>query len=119
MINSWYHNLERLKKEGARSNPIYLNPEDAERRGLVSGARVRLFNQWGAIEAEIQLDDRLREGVVAMAHGWGNQLTPGMKVAQKYPGVNCNQLLPTGPGSYEKISNQAHMTGIPVSIEKI
>jgi len=41
-----------------------------------------------------------------------------MKVAHKYPGVNVNQLLPSGPGSYEKLSNQAHMTGIPVSIEK-
>ena len=55
----------------------------------------------------------------AMAHGWVNQLTPGMKVAQEFPGANVNQLLPSGPGSYERISNQSHMTGIPVSIEKI
>lgn len=119
MQNSWYHNLEKLKKGVHVTNPIYINSKDAEKRGLEPGTRVRMFNSWGALEADIKIDDRLRDGVVAMAHGWGNQKTPGMKVAHQYPGVNVNQLLPTGPGSYEKISNQSHMTGIPVTIEKI
>ena len=119
MHNSWYHNLEKLKKGEHRTNPIYMNPEDARKRGVQSGDRVRMHNQWGEVEAEVRIDDRLRDGVTAMAHGWGNQNTPGMKVAQKYPGVNVNRLMPHGPGSYEKISNQAHMTGIAVSIDKI
>jgi hypothetical protein len=38
-------------------------------------------------------------------------------VARKYAGVNANSLLPTGPGSYEKLSNQSFMTGIPVDVE--
>jgi hypothetical protein len=33
--------------------------------------------------------------------------------------VNVNALLPSGPGSCERLSNQAHMTGIPVEIEKL
>jgi len=52
-----------------------------------------------------------------MTHGWGNNDSKGMKVAARFPGVNVNVLLPSGKGSYEKISNQAHMTGIPVTIE--
>ena len=119
MHNSWYQNIERLKKGEHRSNPVYMNPTDAENKKLTSGSKIRMSNQWGSIEAEIKIDHRLRKGVVAMAHGWGNSKTPGMKVANKYPGVNVNQLLPHGPGSYEKISNQAHMTGIAVRIEKI
>jgi len=118
MHNSWYHNLERLKKGEHRYNAVYINSRDAGRRDLETGMKVKLFSKWGTIETIIKIDDRLRDGVVAMAHGWGNQRTPGMKVAQKYPGVNVNQLLPSGPGSYEKLSNQAHMTGIPVGIEK-
>ena len=51
-----------------------------------------------------------------MTHGWGHQNT-GMSVAKKYPGTNANELLPSGPGSYEKLSNQAFMTGIPVKVE--
>jgi anaerobic selenocysteine-containing dehydrogenase len=117
MHNSWYHNLERLKKGEHRSNPVYMNSEEAAKRGFKPGANVRMHNKWGSLEVELQVDDRLRDGVVAMAHGWGNRKTPGMRVARKYPGVNVNRLLPNGPGSYEKISNQAHMTGIPVNIE--
>ena len=52
-----------------------------------------------------------------MTHGWGNQHSAGLHVAQQYPGINVNQLLPTGPGSFEKLSNQAHMTGINVEVE--
>jgi hypothetical protein len=39
-----------------------------------------------------------------------------MRVASNAPGVNCNALLPSGPGSYEPLSNQSHMTGIPVQV---
>ncbi|MBN1614866.1 MAG: molybdopterin-dependent oxidoreductase [Deltaproteobacteria bacterium] len=119
MHNSWYQNIEKLKMAGHRSNPIHINARDAGRRGLEEGAPVRLFNKWGSIETAVRIDDRLRDGVVAMTHGWGNRETPGMKVARQYPGVNVNRLLPTGAGSYEKLSNQAHMTGIPIGIERI
>jgi anaerobic selenocysteine-containing dehydrogenase len=119
MHNSWFQNLERLKKGEHRTNPVFMNPEDARKRGIEIGDKVRMRNRWGAIEAEVRIDDRLRYGVVAMTHGWGNNNTPGMKVAQKFPGVNVNRLLPHGPGSYEKISNNAHMTGIAVDIEEI
>jgi anaerobic selenocysteine-containing dehydrogenase len=119
MHNSWYQNVEKLKKGRHRHNAVHMNARDAGRRDLETGTRIKLFNKWGAIETTVYIDDRLRDGVVAMTHGWGNQKTPGMKVAHNYPGVNVNQLLPSGPGSYEKLSNQAHMTGIPVCIEKI
>jgi len=51
-----------------------------------------------------------------MAHGWGNATTSGMSRAQTRPGVNCNALLPIGVGSFEPLSSQAHMTGIPVEV---
>ena len=34
-------------------------------------------------------------------------------------GVNTNQLMPTGPGSFEPLSNMSHMTGVPVMVEKV
>jgi hypothetical protein len=39
-----------------------------------------------------------------------------MRVAQQTPGVNPNALLPTGPGSFEPLSSQAFMTGVPVEL---
>lgn len=116
MHNSWFHNIEKLKKGEHTVNPIYINPNDADRLNVKTGSKVDISNEWGRITATVSVDDRLRQGVVAMAHGWGNSHTFGMKIARKYPGVNVNRLLPSGPGSYEKLSNQAHMTGIPVEI---
>ncbi len=39
--------------------------------------------------------------------------------ASGYPGVNVNALLPRGPSSFEPLSNQAHMTGLPVEVEAL
>ena len=39
-----------------------------------------------------------------------------MRVAQRDPGVNPNALLPVGPGSFEPLSSQSYMTGIPVEL---
>ncbi len=115
MHNSWYHNVARMKRPGHLENPLFMNPGDAERLGLADGARVTCRSAHGAVEATLALDGELMPGVVAMTHGWGHART-GMNVARAHPGVNANVLLPTGPGSFEPLSNQAHMTGIAVEV---
>ena len=116
MHNSWYHNVPRLKGRRSRSNPLQLHPEDAAGLGVEAGDLVRCRSAAGEIEVEVGLDPELMRGVVALQHGWGQAGTNGMQVAQRHPGVNANRLLPSGPGSFEPLSNQAHMTGIPVEI---
>ena len=119
MQNSWFQNVEKLKRSKHQENPLHPAPADAARLGLVDGDAVTVSNANGQVSATVRLDDSLRAGVVAMTHGWGNERTPGMSVAKRYPGVNVNALLPSGPGSYEKLSNQAHMTGIGVAVAKV
>lgn len=116
MVNSWFHNIESLKRSKQLDNPLYMHPEDARARNLGDGSKVRIHNDWGDIQSVVSLDEDLKPGTVAMTHGWGHQNT-GMSVAKKYPGTNANELLPSGPGSFEKLSNQAFMTGIPVEVE--
>jgi anaerobic selenocysteine-containing dehydrogenase len=116
MVNSWFHNVESLKRAKHQNNPLYMHPDDARARNLGDGSVVRIHNDWGDIESVVSLDEDLKPGTVAMTHGWGHQNT-GMKVAKRYPGTNANELLPSGPGSYEKLSNQAFMTGVPVEVE--
>ncbi len=116
MHNSWLHNVERLKRAQQRDNPLHMAPADAEARGLADGDALVVENTNGSIEARVRIDASLRTGVVAMSHGWGNAHTPGMPVAQRHPGSNVNRLLPSGIDSYEKLSNQAVMTGIAVSL---
>lgn len=116
MINSWYANLPKLKLKDRDRNYLYMNPADAQTRDIRDGATVSISNEYGAIEAPVRLSDELMPGVVAMTHGWGHSHTPGMSQAHRMPGVNCNVLLPHGAGSYEPISNQAHMTGVRVAV---
>ena len=116
MLNSWFHNIESLKREQHLTNPVYMHPDDARARNLGEGSRARVHNDWGVVETVVSLDESLKPGTVAMTHGWGHRQT-GMHVARSHPGVSANDLLPSGPGSYEKVSNQAFMTGIPVSID--
>lgn len=116
MHNSWLHNVERLKRGAQRDNPLHICPEDAAARNLADGERIVISNENGRVEARICIDDSLRRGVVAMSHGWGNGRTPGMPVANRYPGTNVNALLPSGIGSYEPLSNQARMTGVDVEV---
>jgi formate dehydrogenase len=116
MHNSWYANLPALKRGDRDRNFVYVHPDDAADRGLEEGAKVRVENENGAIALEVKLDPGLMRGVVAITHGWGNRATPGMRVAQRTPGENPNVLLPVGPGSFEPLSSQAFMTGVPVEL---
>lgn len=116
MHNSWYQNASYLKRDKQQDNPVHMHPKDLAALGIKDGERVDVSNEHGELSATARADDTLRPGVIAMTHGWGNERTPGMRVANRYPGVNVNVLLPVGPGSYEKLSNQAFMSGVPVSI---
>ena len=77
MHNSWYANLPAMKRGARDRNRLAVHPDDLRARGLEDGARVRLWNEHGAVEVEVQADDGLLPGVVALTHGWGNQRTPG------------------------------------------
>ena len=116
MMNSWYHNVASLKPSHQQDNPLYLNPTDARARNLGEGSVVLIKNRYGEITSTIAIDSNLRPGTAAMTHGWGYHGSK-MTVAGQYPGTNINLLLPSGPGSYEPLSNQSFMTGIPIIVE--
>lgn len=119
MMNSWLHNVSRFKGSVHQINPLWINPEDAAKLDLYEGDRVEVYNENGAIDADLVFDTTLRRGVVSMSHGWGHRGAKGLRIAQKHHGVNVNQLAPTGPGSYDTLSNQTHMTGLNVSVRRL
>jgi anaerobic selenocysteine-containing dehydrogenase len=116
MINSWMNNLPKHKKGVHMTNPLWMHPQDAESRGLFPGSEVCVMTQFGQVRAELVLDETLKPGVVAMSHGWGQARSYGLNTARRFPGANVNELAPVGPGSFEVLSNQAHLTGINVTI---
>jgi anaerobic selenocysteine-containing dehydrogenase len=86
MINSWYSNLPKLKRNERDRNYLFMHPADAAARGVGEGDPVRIRSRDGAIEAPVRLSDALMAGVVAMTHGWGHGATPGMRFAQQHRG---------------------------------
>jgi anaerobic selenocysteine-containing dehydrogenase len=116
MMNSWYSNIDKLKTKDRAQNYLFMNPGDAELRQISDGDQVNVANEFGQLQTTVKLTDDLMSGVVAMTHGWGHSRSTGMKVAQNKPGVNSNVLLPSGPDSFDPLSNQSHMTGVRVDV---
>lgn len=116
MHNSWFANLPRLKRGGRTSNPLGMHPSDAAARSIAEGDTVTVTSDHGEVESTVSFDAELMPGVVSMVHGWGHQASPRLRVAHADPGANPNVLLPIGDGSFEPLSSQAHMTGIPVQV---
>ena len=118
MHNSWMANTAKLRRGKQTANPLEMCENDACARGLFDGDRVRLYNDHGSIEAEVEINNDLRPGVVSMSHGYGHALS-GMSVAASKPGVNSNELAPTGFEAFEPGSNMSWLNGIPVSIQPL
>ncbi len=119
MHNSWFSNIERMKRRGRTNNPLGVSSTSAARLGLADGDAVTVASAHGEIEAIVEIDDDLMDGVASMVHGWGHTASPRLRVAAANPGSNPNVLLPIGPDSYEPLSSQAHMTGIPITVRRL
>jgi hypothetical protein len=51
----------------------------------------------------------------SLEHGWGLQSM--LRHSRSAPGVNVNAVMPHGAGSFEALSNQQQLTGVPVTVE--
>jgi anaerobic selenocysteine-containing dehydrogenase len=58
--------------------PVSLHPDDAAARGIADGARVRVFNDLGAVRCRARIDTQLRPGVAFMPKGiWSHNTDSG------------------------------------------
>ena len=58
--------------------PVWINPEDADSRGIKDGDVIRLFNARGACLGGARVTDEIRPGVVQLATGaWYDPVQPG------------------------------------------
>jgi anaerobic selenocysteine-containing dehydrogenase len=93
-----------------------VNPQDAERLGLVGGAAVRVRSRVGEVATVVELSAAIMPGVVSLPHGFGHDL-PGtrLRVAGRTNGVNVNTL--TDPDLLDALSGTAVLNGVPVELE--
>ena len=117
--NSWLNNSEVYRKGKHEENPLHMTGADAAARGFVAGDRVRIWTDFGEAQAQLLIDDDLCPGAVAMSHGYGQENSFALRVAQRNPGANCNGLMPVGQGSFEPLSYMSWLSGVPVEVERM
>ncbi len=115
--NSWLHNSRRLIKGKDRCT-MMIHPDSAEALGLSDGVMAKVFNTIGSVELETELTEDMMPGVISIPHGYGHG-KKGVKlsIASERPGVSCNDL--TDPGIIDKLSGNAVLNGVPVSVERL
>lgn len=118
MHNSWFANADKFRRGKERINPLHMTESDAGRRALFEGDVVRVHNAFGSVETRVQINNDLRDGVVAMSHGYGQRRSHGLRTASGLPGVNYNALMPTGD-CYEPLSHMSWLTAVPVTVERV
>jgi anaerobic selenocysteine-containing dehydrogenase len=73
-LNSTFVNVTTLRR--AAGKPVVeIHADDAGRRGIAGGERVRVYNDRGAFTAEAIISDRVRPGVVVAPSVWWGKLT--------------------------------------------
>src|SRR5207244_9083517 len=68
-LNSTF--AHQARQHSAQPDPfVVLHPQDADARGVVDGASVRVFNQRGSFTARARVSDDARAGVAVAPLGW-------------------------------------------------
>jgi len=81
-LNSSFVNVTSLR--AVEGEPwLDIHPEDAERRGVIDGGYVRVFNDRGSLELRARVSDRARPGVVVALSVWWKKLTRDGKNANE------------------------------------
>jgi anaerobic selenocysteine-containing dehydrogenase len=118
MHNTWLANIQRFRRGTLGINPLHVSREDAADLCLTEGDRVRVFNAYGSVETRVRIDEGLRPGAVAMAHGYGRG-RGAMRIAEANPGANANCLAPNTMETVEPLSNMSWIGAYPVQVEKL
>ncbi|HYU25975.1 MAG TPA: molybdopterin dinucleotide binding domain-containing protein, partial [Thermoanaerobaculia bacterium] len=73
-LNSTFVNVTSLRRAAGKPT-VEIHADDAGRRGIAAGQRVRIYNDRGAFTAEAVVSDRVRPGVVAAPSVWWGKLS--------------------------------------------
>jgi anaerobic selenocysteine-containing dehydrogenase len=93
-LNSGYANIARQLGH-AGEQCVMIHPSDARIRGIAEGERIEVFNDRGRFQAEAQVSDEVRPGVIVSPLGYWASVSPGGRSANV---VNASRYADLGRG---------------------
>lgn len=116
-MNSWLNDLPGLHPAG-KGNDVIIHPKDAADLGVGDGDLVRVFSPVGEVELTAVVNDRPRQGVIIIDHGWGSRVfDPRGQDAPVSYGANRNLLVEGAP--VDPLSQTAALSSQYVGVELI
>ncbi|MBT4518969.1 MAG: molybdopterin-dependent oxidoreductase [Halieaceae bacterium] len=98
-----------------RYNPAFMHPDDMNAYGLSNGEVIRISSDHASIFGIVEEEEGLREGVISMAHCFGDVPQQDQKVHTI--GSNTGRLIPVDR-NYDPYSGIPRMSALPVRIER-
>jgi molybdopterin guanine dinucleotide-containing S/N-oxide reductase-like protein len=113
---TWFREIETCKVRGVdgyQYHPLWMNPKDAEARGIKHGDVVSLYNERGVVLAGAYVTERIIAGAVGMDHGAKyDPIVPG----EIDRGGAINTIVPANPTSKNNVGMA--VSGFLVEVEK-
>ncbi len=115
VFNSSGQQLTNLQKKGT-TNPAYMNPKDIQALGIESGDLVEIKSAAGALVGVAEAAKDVKEGVISMAHAWGDLPDNWGDVRAK--GASTNRLVDDDQ-NYCTITGMPRLSAIPVNLRQV
>lgn len=107
-MGSWLH----VGAADDRGNPLEMNPEDAERLGVVTGDCVVVRSRTGELKARVAVTDAVPGGVVSLQYGFASSSrSTGGKSSETM------NVLVDAHEACDRLTGMPTFNGIPVQIE--
>ncbi|GMN02363.1 molybdopterin-dependent oxidoreductase [Erythrobacter sp. MTPC3] len=111
-FNSIGHPLKKLQ-EKTTTNPAYIHPEDIADLGLEEGGIVEITSPHATIHGVVKASDKVRRGLVSMAHAYGD--VDATKEDVRTRGSSTNRLT-SEVVDFDPITGQSLQSAIPVKL---
>ncbi len=111
-FNSIGHPLKKLQDK-TTTNPAYIHPEDMAALGLEEGGIVEITSPHATIHGVVKGSDKVRRGLVSMAHAYGDADASKEDVRER--GSSTNRLT-SEVVDFDPITGQSLQSAIPVKL---
>lgn len=111
-FNSIGHPLSKLRAK-TTTNPAYIHPDDLADLGLTDGSIVEITSAHATIHGVVKASDKVRRGLVSMAHAYGDADAGKHDVRTR--GSSTNRLT-SDETDIDPITGQALQSAIPVRL---